>query len=140
MPTEYEFHPIANIFPLMSDEELDVLAEDITANGLTFHIILYEGKILDARNRYLACQRAGVEPGFSEYDGDTPIQFVLSLNLHRRHLTISQRAAIAAELATLQDGQRADYAAASNGAPVHAVRGSGTSRSESQGCPESSGS
>lgn len=107
---EYEFHPIANLFPLMTDEELDALAEDIKVNGLTFAIMLYEGKILDSRNRFLACQRAGVEPGYEEYEGDTPIEFVLSLNLHRKHLTTSQRAAIAAELATLPQGARTDLA------------------------------
>jgi hypothetical protein len=37
---------------------------------------------------------------------------------HRRHLTVSQRAAVAAELANLTDGQRADYAGASNEAAV----------------------
>jgi ParB-like chromosome segregation protein Spo0J len=118
MNTDYEYHPIANIFPLMTDAEIDELAEDIKANGLTCPIILFQGKILDGRNRYLACQRAGVVPDFWEYPGETPVQFVLSLNLHRRHLTTSQRAAIAADVANLQDGQRADYAAAPNGAPV----------------------
>jgi ParB-like chromosome segregation protein Spo0J len=107
---DYEYHPIANVFPLMTNAELNELAEDIKANGLTCPIILYQGKILDGRNRYLACLKAGVTPDFWEYPGDTPVQFVLSLNLHRRHLTISQRAAIAAELATLPQGARTDLA------------------------------
>jgi ParB-like chromosome segregation protein Spo0J len=115
---DYKYHPIADVFPLMSDAEIADLAEDIRVNGLTLPVILFQGKILDGRNRYLACQKVGVEPEFWEYPGDTPVQFVLSLNLQRRHLTISQRAAIAADVATLQDGQRADYAAAPNGAPV----------------------
>jgi hypothetical protein len=106
---EYYYHPF-NVFPVISDAELDELAEDIKANGLTHPIIVYEGKILDGRNRYLACKIAGVTPDFFEYLGDTPIQFSLSLNLHRRHLTTSQRAAIAVELATLPQGARTDLA------------------------------
>jgi hypothetical protein len=107
---EYEFHPLANLFPLMSEEELDVLARDIEVNGLTCPIILYEGKILDGRNRYLACKRTGVIPEFCEYLDDTPLQFVLSINLHRRHLTTQQRAEIADKLATLPQGARTDLA------------------------------
>jgi ParB-like chromosome segregation protein Spo0J len=107
---EYEYHRLSNLFPLMTDSEIAKLAEDIKVNGLAFPIILYDGKILDGRNRYLACRKAGVQPDFWEYEGDAPIQFVLSLNLERRHLTISQRAAIAAELATLPQGARTDLA------------------------------
>ena len=50
-------HPIANIFPRMSDTEFDELVEDIKKNGLQEHIWLYEGKILDGRNRYEAFAR-----------------------------------------------------------------------------------
>jgi ParB-like chromosome segregation protein Spo0J len=114
---EYERHPF-NVFPVMSDPEIDELAEDIKTNGLSHPIVIFAGKILDGWNRFLACKRVGVIPDFVEYSGDTPIQFSLSLNLRRRHLTTSQRSAIAADLANLQDGQRADYAAASNEAAV----------------------
>jgi hypothetical protein len=80
-PPKYEYHDIANVFPLMTEAELDELAKDIKANGLTCPIVLYDDKILDGRNRYLACQKAGVTPKFWEYPGDTPIQFVLSIAL-----------------------------------------------------------
>lgn len=106
----YEYHPLANLFPLMAEAEIDELAENIRVNGLTYPIVLYEDKILDGRNRYLACQQAGVTPEFSEFSGDDPIQFVLSVNLHRRHLTIAQRAEIADKLATLPQGARTDLA------------------------------
>ncbi len=103
---EYEFHPAADLFPMMSDEELDALGEDMFANGQREPIALFNGLILDGRNRYRACILKGIEPKFrSELPAD-PYTFVASANLHRRHLDESQRAMIAAKLATLRDGER----------------------------------
>jgi hypothetical protein len=102
---EYEFHPLANIFPLMSEEEIDALGADMLANGQHVSIALFEEKILDGRNRYLACMRNGIEPRFINQLPADPVAFVASANLRRRHLDASQRAMIAARLATLRDGQ-----------------------------------
>jgi hypothetical protein len=110
MPKAYKFHPIADLFPLMAEAELNELAEDIKANGLKLSILLYEGQILDGRNRYRACELAGVRPSFHHYKGEDPLKWSLSLNLRRRHLTTAQRAAIAAELANLGQGARTDLA------------------------------
>jgi len=74
-----------------------VLVADIGAHGLLQPIVLHEGKILDGRNRYRACQHAGVEPRFEEWRDESPTAYVLSLNLHLRHLADSHRAAIAVE-------------------------------------------
>jgi hypothetical protein len=101
MPTKYESHPLADIFPPMMKAELAALAEDIKANGLQLPIVLFEGKILDGRSRYSGCETSGIEPDFREYNGDQPLQYSLSLNLKRRNLTKSQRAAIAADLANI---------------------------------------
>ncbi len=95
----YEPHPIADIFPMLSNDELNVLADDIKANGLEVPITLFEGKILDGRNRFQACMIADVDATFVEYTGDDPLQFVVSHNLHRRHLNESQRAMAAARIA-----------------------------------------
>lgn len=90
-------HPAAELFPLISDEELRELADDIRAHGLLEPIIRTDGLILDGRNRLRACELAGVEPQFVEWDGrgGSAVTFVLSENLRRRHLSASQRAVIA---------------------------------------------
>ena len=92
MISHYEFHELCCIFPRCSDEELQLLVSDIRENGLLTPITLYEGKILDGRNRYLACQMLNKEPDYVPFDGKDPLPFVVSRNLCRRHLNESQRA------------------------------------------------
>ncbi|MDX9763263.1 MAG: hypothetical protein RBT82_14545, partial [Desulfomonilia bacterium] len=75
----------------MDKKILDELAESIRTEGLYLPIVLYEGKILDGRNRYLACKIAGVEPRFITYGGDCPWEFVWAENAERRHLTDGQK-------------------------------------------------
>ena len=102
-------HPAAEIFPLLTGAELDALAADIKEHGQREPIIIHDGMILDGRNRYAACEQIGREPITEEWDRDgTPEAFVISMNLHRRHLNESQRAMIAATLATALSGQRTD--------------------------------
>jgi ParB-like chromosome segregation protein Spo0J len=79
-----EFHSLANLFPSLEDKELDELAADIREHGLRDSIVAFEGKILDGRNRYLACKRAGVEPRFEAYEGADPLAYVVPLNVKRR--------------------------------------------------------
>lgn len=94
-----EFHETANIFPLLEGEEYRALRDDIAANGLIEDIWTYEGKILDGRNRYIACLDLGIEPRYREWKGNgSPVAFVVSLNLKRRHLTSSQRAVVALDI------------------------------------------
>jgi len=95
----YEFHEAANLFPLLAGEEFDALVADIRAHGQLEPIVLYDNMILDGRNRYLACQQLGIEPKVSIYRGTlSPVEFVISRNLHRRHLTASQRAVLALDV------------------------------------------
>jgi hypothetical protein len=108
LPQTQAFHPVADLFPLIEGEEFDDLVADVRARGVREPVWLYQDKVLDGRNRYLAAQAAGVECPTRAYDGDDPVGFVISLNLKRRHLDASQRAMIAAKLATLQQGARTD--------------------------------
>jgi hypothetical protein len=102
-PTQLRFYPLADLFPLMEGEEFDALVADIKANGLREAIVLYDGMILDGRNRYRACKELGVDPSrpcsdgkcdgrmWLTYTGDDPAAFIISKNIHRRHLTAEQR-------------------------------------------------
>lgn len=91
-----ELHPLCSLFPRMSGAEFESLREDIKANGLRNPIVVHGGMILDGGNRYRACLEAGVEPSFEEFSGDNLVSYVLSVNLHRRHMTPGQQAAIVA--------------------------------------------
>jgi DNA modification methylase/ParB-like chromosome segregation protein Spo0J len=99
-------HPYADIFPMLEGKELQSLANDIAENGLRCPILLYCGEILDGRNRFAACELAGVSPKFETFEGDdkAALNEAISLNLHRRHLDESQRAMVAARLATMKLG------------------------------------
>jgi ParB-like chromosome segregation protein Spo0J len=98
------FHPLSELFPLIEGREFDDLVADIKANGLREAIWIYNGQILDGRNRYRACQAAGIEPASRQYAGDDALGFVLSLNLRRRHLDESRRAMVAARIANIRHG------------------------------------
>lgn len=98
-----EVHEYAKLFPPMSEEEFEELVEDIRQNGQLEPIIVYEGKILDGRNRYNACLKLGIKPKMIDYNGESldPLNFVISKNIKRRHLTASQKALLALELKPL---------------------------------------
>lgn len=105
MENEYEFHEAASIFPLMNSEEFNHLKADIEERGQREYAVLFDGKIIDGRNRYRACKALGIECEFSELEEcDDPVAYVISANLHRRQLKTSQRAMCAAKLAGLPRG------------------------------------
>jgi hypothetical protein len=102
MITNLELHPLADLFPCLDPDKLQELADDIKKNGQLEPIVLYQGKILDGRNRYLAARMAGREPMVIEFDAEqknrNPVEFIFSMNLRRRDLTPSMRAYLGAEL------------------------------------------
>jgi hypothetical protein len=102
----YQTHPACDLFPLMSAAELDDLAEDIRRSGLRSPIVLAQDQILDGRNRLLACLRVGAEARFERWKGTgSPVTWLVSMNLHRRHLSSSQRAMIAARALTVLEAE-----------------------------------
>lgn len=104
---DMESHPAADIFPMMSGEEFEALKTDIEENGQMEAIVLDpEDRILDGRNRYKACVDLGwsdEDIEFVGYDDDSPVTYVISMNLKRRHLNESQRAMVAAKARELFD-------------------------------------
>jgi hypothetical protein len=91
-------HPAAAVFPMLADNELDELADDIRAHGLRHAIVVKDGHLIDGRNRLEACRRAGIEPRTEELNGTDPVAYILSANVNRRHLTKGQRAMAIAKL------------------------------------------
>jgi ParB-like chromosome segregation protein Spo0J len=100
------FHPVTEIFPLMEDGTYQALVEDISRHGQKEPILVLDGQVIDGRHRFRACAQLGLEPWVQEVDAEEgdPLALVISLNLHRRHLTESQRAMVATRLATLKLG------------------------------------
>ena len=86
-------HPLSAAFPAMPDAEFRSLCADIEIHGQRHPCVVLDGMVLDGWHRYRACLETGREPSLVEFDGADPRAFVLSLNLNRRHLTASQRAA-----------------------------------------------
>lgn len=117
MSSNMEFHPLANEFPLMEGDQFEALVESIGRDGLQEPILLFDGMILDGRNRYRACIKAGVDPKYTIFEEDDPsnmqarLRYVETRNLNRRHLSDGQRALIAVRMAELR-GMTTEQAAA----------------------------
>ena len=109
----FTVHPAAELFPMMDDAELDELGADIKANGLRHPVVILgpttadnKSVLLDGRNRLEAMRRADVVLKWSirrvDEDGDNgigdPNAYVISANLHRRHLSLEQRKQLAAKI------------------------------------------
>jgi len=97
IPRQLEPHPLSNLLPMMSEAELRKLRADILEVGLKEPIMLFEGKILDGRNRYQACRDLDIQPTLEEFHGteEEALDYVLAKNVQRRQLTASQKAIVA---------------------------------------------
>lgn len=104
-----EFHPIANIFPLMEGAAYSEFKADAKKHGIRDQVVTLDGMILDGRNRFRAASELKIDCPMRKFDkqidGYSPLEFVLSANLHRRHLDVSQRALVAAGIANLSEGR-----------------------------------
>ena len=99
-------HPAASVFPNLTKAQFSTLVEDIRAHGIRESVwVDREGRLLDGRHRLRATQELGCQCPKRVYEGNDPVGFIISLNLHRRHLTESQRAIVAARLAKLATGR-----------------------------------
>ncbi|MFD3997419.1 ParB/RepB/Spo0J family partition protein [Streptomyces sp. NPDC058583] len=99
-----EFHPTATLFPMLDEDELQALVDDIRKRGQLHPIVVDEhGRLLDGRNRLRACKIAGVQPQIARYEGDDPAGYALSVNIRRRSLTKGQAAMIAAKACSFSE-------------------------------------
>jgi hypothetical protein len=95
----FKIHPFAEHFPRMGAEEYETLKADICEHGQQIPIVKQGDTILDGRHRYDACRELDIEPLIKEWEGSgSPLAFIVSMNLHRRHLDPGQRGLIAAEI------------------------------------------
>jgi ParB-like chromosome segregation protein Spo0J len=85
-PMKREFHPLTEAIPPMTDAELARLVDSIRRFGVIYPVLLtHDGRIIDGRARYLACQQLGIEPRYEILPADTDLAAVLiSMNLRRR--------------------------------------------------------
>ena len=108
-------HPAANLFPLLSDQELAELGADIKAHGLQQRVVILasaEGDmLLDGRNRLDAMERIGVPFNIGdpklvrEVWNVDPFEYVIGANIRRRHLTSEQKRELIAKLLKLDAGK-----------------------------------
>jgi N6-adenosine-specific RNA methylase IME4 len=106
--TQRRFHEVASIFPMMSEDGIESLARDIEANGQVRPVIVHpeDGSIIDGRNRFMACRKLGREPITETWDGKgSLVAYVISLNLARRHLDLSQQSMAAARAKPLFEAE-----------------------------------
>jgi ParB-like nuclease family protein len=114
---EFPIHPLAASYPMLDGEELDALVDDNRVNGLRNPIVLDRtGQLVDGRNRLKACQLAGIEPTFTTTDVDDSIAYIVSANLHCRHLSKGQQA-MAFAMAYPGNGEKA-----AGGKPPYRIR------------------
>ena len=105
MQTMYQAHPLAELLPAMSEDQYLALKSDIQTQGQYESIKLLDGIILDGRNRFRACTELGIQVKTEQWTGTDARQYVVSVNLKRRHLSANQRALAAASLATATRGR-----------------------------------
>ena len=103
---DYAVHPVAALLPMMSPEEYDGLRDDIAENGQLDPVMIRQGVLIDGRNRLQACRELGIEPEVQELDSAVdPVSWIISHNVHRRHLSTGQRGMFADDMATMKPGE-----------------------------------
>lgn len=127
MKQRLQIHPFALFMPELSGEDRAAMRDDIRKHGVRNRVILFEGKVLDGRNRYEIATALGKEVPTENFYGtaQNALEAVASHNLHRRHLEPSQKAMVAAmiadELVRMEDmdaNEAIEFAAEQTGASI----------------------
>lgn len=104
----YDVHPFRAAFPDPRDWFVNDLTDEVKRDGLLRPIILFEGKILDGRKRYLACQKADIPMRFEYYQGADPAGYVAKENQLSSRLSLSQLALGVGRVAMIEEEQGQD--------------------------------
>jgi N6-adenosine-specific RNA methylase IME4 len=119
------FHEIASIISV-DRETIDEVKADIQKNGQQFPVILYEGKVLDGRHRYIACTELGIDVKTEQYTGVNPARYVIS-TLSRRNFKSKEQLYLCikrlGELADKHDEVKAKVAETGNKKRSEAAKG-----------------
>jgi hypothetical protein len=100
-------HPAAELLPRIPEDELKALGDDIKKYGLRNKVAILDDQLLDGISRLDAMEMAGmpiikdgaIDPDIVEpVSGVDPNAYVLSQNLHRRHLSSEQKREFIAKL------------------------------------------
>ena len=117
-------HPIAELVPDMTPDQYGALRDDIREHGLRTPTVMYEGMVLDGRNRARAWYdiHGNWDVPSTEFKGtpEEAIAYVRSHNIKRRHLKPSQIA--------YYEAQAAAFWKAQLGRPKEKSRNSATQR------------
>jgi len=135
-----QYHPVSNLFPLMQGADFEALKQDISEHGQLEPIWLHsDGSIIDGRNRHRACIELGIDPHFRTWAGDgSLVSFVVSLNLHRRHLTPTQWATVGVDALPLyeEEARQRQIAAGAAGAEFGVLGGRGNTKPLGENFPQ----
>lgn len=108
MPANYPLHPACELFPPMSAEEFNDLKEDIKKNGVLQDILTWKGQLVDGRHRIKACEELGIQWDHvvvQMEESDDPVAWAIGSNLHRRHLSQSQKSMVADKVRGIYDAE-----------------------------------
>ena len=110
-------HPLASLFPAMTAVEFRELVQDIGQHGIHEPLLLIGKQILDGRHRWRAAGQLDLPtvPTREWAGAGTPLEAVVSLNLHRRHLSESQRAMVGARVLPMFEERAKERQATSTG-------------------------
>ena len=91
-------HPSADLFPSMEGESFETFKASIKA-GQKVPVTIQDETLIDGRNRVRACKELGIQVMAVNWTGTGSLdEFIFALNAERRHLTSTQRAALAVRL------------------------------------------
>jgi len=124
-----KIHPAADVFPMLPEDELRKLGEDIDQNGLKEPITMFRPDddadakricLLDGRNRLAAMELIGmnIDPQWPRAASSpsvrwihtNPEAYVISKNIRRRHLTKEQQANLIVKVIAVSHLAGADFA------------------------------